>query len=148
MRPRVLMAARRTVASGDARLLPMAVQAGASPRAARLSIIQTCSWRLELGEFSGEHIGGVTGRQSANIGDGDRFEGGVRAVQDLKDALLGAGLVQAKQRIEGGAANVGRLGRREQALVDRRGGVLVARTGQGVGAAKASPRSRRAEAPD
>src|ERR1035441_2179208 len=49
MRPRALIAARRTTASGADRRLPMAVRAAASARAARLSIIQTCSCGGRLG---------------------------------------------------------------------------------------------------
>ena len=54
-------------------------------------------------------FGGVIGWQSANIGDGDRFESGVGAVQNLEYALLGLGLVQAKQRFQGAPADIGRL---------------------------------------
>src|ERR1035438_7562274 len=57
-------------------------------------------------------------------------------MEDFEDALLRLGLVQAKQTIEGGLANVGRLRRYQQALVKRLGCFGISSLGSGFGAAK------------
>ena len=87
--------------------------------------------RLEVGEFGGENAGSTRGGHRTYVGDGDRFESSVRSLQDLDNALLGLSLVQAKQRSQCGAADIGRLGRGEQALVKRDRRFGVARGGSG-----------------
>src|ERR1039458_4368053 len=74
--------------------------------------------RWEVGQFGGEYSRSVTGSQGAHLGDGDRFEDRVRTVQDLEYALLALVLIQAKQRVEGAAANIGWLGWRDELLVN------------------------------
>ena len=91
---------------GDARLLPMAVQArrvaARGEAVNHPNLLLRCEgWAVRRRRFRG-----VFGRQGANIGDGDRFKGRVRAAQDLENALLGLGLIQPKQGVQGGPADI------------------------------------------
>src|ERR1019366_5666523 len=90
----------------------------------------------EIGELRGEHLRGSLGWQGAHIGDGNRFERRVPAVQDLEYALLALVLIQTKQSVEGSAADIGRLGRREELFVNRHRSLPITRTSQHAGATK------------
>ena len=57
-------------------------------------------------------------------------------MQDFEHALLGLRLIQAKQCVDGGPANVSRLRRSQQALIERLGRFGVARGSSGLSGAE------------